>query len=231
MKRFITGMLIAALAVTVASVAMAQEEAHYEGYFYNSANPPVNPNPLPGMGGRGLVTAIYAPMISNFVANEYTWVIDGLLPTGNTVVGTTTYTSYDVSTWPATMTMYEDPANNARPTFYFCPSDIHPLDPRYSDGPIYLKGHFVSFSSQYDVATQQGTFTGQMNWDGGSANGFGKIAPGRRGAYTFGGTTSQFFACIPFAAGYDQAMTGRIFQLTTGAKHTTWGQLRNLYSK
>jgi len=161
MKRSVTAIFAALLVLSVAGAAFAQEEAHYEGYFVNSAHPAVNPNPgVLGMEGRGLVTAIYPPLVSNFVLNEYTWVATGLLPIGNTVSGTTTYTTYDVVSLGATFTMYEDASKDASPTFYNCPADVLPNDPRYSDGAIYLKGHFVSFVSQYDTGSQTGTFQG-----------------------------------------------------------------------
>lgn len=228
MKRFITGMLIAALAVAISGVAMAQEEAHFEGSFVNSTCPPTNPNPAVfGLEGRGLVTALYAPLTSSFVLNEYTWVIKGITPVANTVVGTTCYTSYAVA--GALFTIYEDAGQDARPTFYNCPSDILFADPRYSNGLVYLRGHFTAFNSQYDTFSGTGTFTAQMNWDTGAH--LAELPGGRRGVWTFGGTTTQIFACIPFANGYDQNITGRMFQLTTGTKNTTWGQLRNLYSK
>ncbi len=227
MTRFVTILAAVALVAFSAGAALAQEEAHYEGYFINSAQPPVNPNPQTiGLAGRGLVTALYSPLVSNFTTNEYTWVIQNLLQTGNTVNGTTTYTSYNVSI--SSITIYEDPSQDARGTFYNCPSDINsPTDPRYQDGTVYLRGHFVSFSSTYDPSTQQGTFSGTLNWDSGSH--INDLPLAGRGGWTFGGTTSSNYSCIPTASGYDQAMTGRIFQVTTPAKPNSWGQLKNLY--
>ena len=140
-----------------------------EGFFVNSAHPAANPNPaVVGLAGRGLVTALYAPLVTNFTANEYTWVMSGLLPIANTLYGTTTYTSYDVASIPSSFTVYEDPSQDARPTFYNCPADVDANDPRYSDGVVYLKGHFASFNSQYDTSTQTGTFNGTVSWDAGS---------------------------------------------------------------
>ena len=237
MKRFITGMLVAAFAVTFASVAMAQEEAHFEGFFTNSTCPPTNPNPgVFGVEGRGLVTALYAPLVSNFVANEYTWQIQGLVPVGNVQNGSTCYTSYAVNgpLGVAQFTIYEDPTNDARPVFYLCPSGVGPVppgDPAYTNGAVYLRGHFTAFNSQYDNFSQTGTFTAQVNWDSGNANGFGNLPGGRHGSWTFGGTTNSPFACVPLASGYDQQITGRMFQLTTKAAGKTWGDIRKLYSK
>jgi len=222
------------LSLAVAGVAVAQEEAHYEGYFINSAHPPTNPNPgVIGLEGRGLVTALAfpgSPLTSDFVHFEYTWVLTGALPAASSTVGTTTYTTYNVSLMPATITIYEDKLQDARPTFYLCPADITPSPPgdgRYSNGPIYLRGHFVTLSTQYDSGTLTGTFTGQLNWDSGSH--LFELPIGRRGGFTFGGTTTFDFACIPLASGYDQAMTGRIFQLTTAARTASWGVLRTMY--
>ncbi len=235
MHRLSTIVAIAlALLLLGAGSVWAQEEAHFEGYFINSTQPPVNPNPnVLGLAGRGLVTALYAPLVSNFVVNEYTWVITGLIPTQMTQNGTVTYTIYDGSL--SLFTLYEDPSQNARPTFYYCPSDINSYnDPRYQDGTIYLRGHFApdthgnpAFKTSYDTSTQQGTFTGQVNWDSGSH--LNDIPVGHRGGYTFGGTTSNAYSCIPTASGYDQAMTGRVWQVITPAPRATWGQLRELY--
>ena len=227
MKRYLSAVFAALLLLSLAGSALAQEEAHYEGYFLNSAAPSTSST----LSGRGLVTAIYAPLASNFVANEYTWVIDGLLLTSGYAVATTNYFTWNVSSSPASFTIYEDPTQNARPTFFNCPADLNLGDPRYSDGTVYLKGHFVSFNNQYDSATLTGTFTGTVNWDSGSPDGFGNLPDGRHGAWTFGSTTSAHFTCIPTLPLYDQAMTGRIFQLTTAAGKTSWGKLRRMYGK
>ncbi len=92
MKRFMTAITSAIiLTLCLALPAFAQEEAHYEGYFINSAHPATNPNPgVIGLEGRGLVTALAffgSPLTSDFVTNEYTWVLKGLVPISSTLFG------------------------------------------------------------------------------------------------------------------------------------------------
>ena len=149
--------------------------------------------------------------------------MSGLKVTGTSTSGTTTYASYDLTN--AQMSIYEDAGQDARPTFYNCPSDMTPTDTRYSNGTLYLRGHYTSFLTSYDTSTLTGTFTAQVNWDSGAH--LTDLPPARRGAWKFGGTTTNSFACIP--TGFTWAMTGRIFQVTTAAQHSTWGELRKLY--
>lgn len=218
MRKFVTVLGIAAM-LAFASAAFAQEEAHFEGYWQGNPNPPI----ASLLSGRGLVTALYPPLVSNFVANEYTWTMTGLQVVGANVVGTTEYVAYNLA--GAQFTVYEDATQDARPTFYNCPSDIVGVDPRYSNGNIYLRGHYTQFNTSFDFGTSTGTFTAQLNWDSGSH--LTDLPAARRGAWKFGGTTSIALACIP--ANYDIAMTGRIFQVTTGAANSTWGQLKKMY--
>lgn len=138
------------------------------------------------------------------------------------------YTTY-ITGNPSSFSIYEDPAQNARPTFYNCPSDIIGLDPRYSDGALYLRGHFTQFSTTFDTHADtygQGTYTARLNWDSGAH--VNDLPANRRGGWTFGGTTTDQFACLP-ASQYGQALTGRIFQMTTRTEATTWGHLRTMY--
>lgn len=80
-------------ALVTAGAAFAQEEVHFEGYWVT--------NPFGGPGtsleGRGLVTALYPPLTSNFVANEYTWTTSGLTVAGASVVGSTTYQTFNLA--------------------------------------------------------------------------------------------------------------------------------------
>lgn len=208
-------------ALATAGTAFAQEEVHFEGYWVT--------NPVGGPGttldGRGLVTALYPPLVSNFVANEYTWTTSGLSVAGSSVVGTTTYQTFNLA--GALFTIYEDATQDARPTFYLCPSDIIGADGRYQNGPIYLQGHYTAFSATFDVGTTTGTFNAQVNWDSGSH--LTDFTPARRGAAKFGGTTTQNStgACIP--PGYQIGMTARIFQVTTASNETSWGTLKKVY--
>src|SRR4051794_33534572 len=79
------------LTVGFASAALAQEEAHYEGYSIGS-----NPNPESGtpLNARGLVTALYSPLVSDFVTNEYTWVVEGLIAQGSVLSDSQWVTTY-----------------------------------------------------------------------------------------------------------------------------------------
>ena len=231
------GLLLLWLAAS-AHPACSQELAHFEGYLINSAVPATNPNAgVKGLEGRGLVTAIFAPAAANFTANEYTWVLKGLVPVGSNVSGTTTYTTYD--TTASSLVLYQDPSQDARPTFYDCPADILPSppgDPRYSDGSVfYITWHFRAFMTTYDASTHTGTFSGSAVLDPGQP--YRRLAciivPGD-GPVVFDGTTSADFACIPTTSGYDQAVTARLFCLFgccpyTPARGTSWGRLRQLY--
>ncbi|MBI5837685.1 MAG: hypothetical protein HZB25_10605 [Candidatus Eisenbacteria bacterium] len=220
MLRTATLFLILLLALVVAAPVLAQEEAHFEGFTRNT-----NPN-IAGtvINGRGLVTALYAPLTSNFVANEYTWEILGLTSQGSVLRDSVYYTTYSVI--GSTFSIYEDPAQDARPTYYFCPT-TNP-DGVYNNGAVYLRGHFTQYSTTFDIHADSygvGTFQGMVNWDSGTH--LFELPPGRRGSWQFGGSTTSSYACIP--ASYEQALTGRIFQVTTPVRNSTWGQVRRLY--
>lgn len=222
MTRWIT-VLAVLLSLAVVGAASAQEEAHYEGYTYGS-NPSLAGTELKG---RGLVTALYPPLVSNFVVNEYTWVIDRLYSNGSVLTDSVYNTSHAAGN-ASRFRIWEDKQINARPTFYFCPSDIIGDDIRYEDGALYLQGHFIYYKSTFDIHTDSygmGTFVAQLNWDTGTH--VNDLPLNKRGGWTFGGSTTSAFACIP--PKYEQAMTGRIFQLTTGVTESTWGQLRKAY--
>ena len=211
-------LLILALAAPVA--ALAQEEAHFEGYTHFT-----NPNMIGTLiDGRGLVTALYSPLVSNFGVNEYTWEVGHLMSLGSVLRDSVYRTTYAVT--GSTFSIYEDPSGNARAGFYNCPSTAADAD--FSDGTLYLRGHFVSFTTSFDIHSYNygmGTFNGTVNWDTGSN--IGDLPVGRRGSWQFGGSTTSSYSCIP--PGYDQQMTGRIFQLTTPVTGTTWGNVRKLY--
>ena len=157
-----------------------------------------------------------------------------LIPPG-WVLGDSVYSTNYFCSKTTIFTIFEDASKDASPTFYNCPSDIQCNDYRYRNGGIYLTGHFVSYQSTFDIhaATYgQGTFVASLNWDGGGH--INDLPPGERGGWTFGGTTTSQYACIPKVAlgnacDYDQAMTGRIFRAVTQVKSGTWGGLRQLY--
>ena len=160
MTRWITALAVL-LSLAVAGAAYAQEEAHYEGYTYGS-NPSLAGTELKG---RGLVTALYAPLISNFVKFEYTWVLDKCFSNGSVLRDSVYNTTYAVGN-NSRLRIFEDPLNDARPTFYNCPSDIIGDDPRYQNGALYLQGHFVSYRSTFDIhgdSYGQGTFVATLD--------------------------------------------------------------------
>lgn len=215
-------------AAAFSAPALAQEEAHYEGYA-TGLNSAANGT---WVSARGLVTALYLPLSSDFVANEYTWVITGLIPT-NTTFQDSVYTTVYQPSNDATFAIWEDPCQDARPAFYLCPSGILVADSRYSNscspaGTPYLRGHFTYFMTALNIrsiASGQGTFTATLNWDSGTH--LTQLSPGHRGGWHFGGSTTSVDACLP--AGYQQALTGRIFQATTSISPSTWGRLKKLY--
>ncbi len=219
MRRFVTIALTALTALTLASLAFAQEEAHYEGYFQPGGSVS---GPGQNLHGDGLVTALYPPLVSNFVAKEYTWHISGLTSQGSVNTGGTQFrTNY--TTVGSTFEIWEDPGQDLRPVFYNCPSGV--THPKSTNGTLYLKGFFVSFLTTFDLAIGTGTFQGSLNWASGTH--LSDLPVGRRGAWTFGGTTDNAYACIP--VGSELAITGRIFQLTTPVQGTSWGALKRLY--
>ena len=215
--------------------AQSQELIHMEGYFINSIYPAVNPNPgVNGLEGRGLITALYSPLTSNFVANEYTWVIKGLLATSTRIVGTQSFTNFDTSA--SSFSIYEDPTLDARPTFYNCPVEIWPSppgDPRYSNGTIYLRGHFSSFSTNYDSLTLSGSFLGRIAWDAGPHASQVNCPHPQYSSWALNGYTDSSTPCLPI--GYDRAVFGRYYCLTgdccsvTKAQTGTWSKLRRIY--
>jgi hypothetical protein len=219
---------LAVLALMFVSVplwaAPGPQEGHFEGFTRNT-----NPNIIPGtiIDGRGLVTATFPPLVSNFNTNEYTWELVGLVSQGSVYRDSSYVTVYTCGP-NSTFTIYEDPLQDARPAYYLCPNP-NP-DGVYNNGTVYLKGHFVSYKTTFDVHTDTygvGTFTATVNWDSGTH--LGDLPVGQRGAWQFGGTSTDAYSCIPVLLNYEEAMTGIIYRQITPATGTTWGRIRNLY--
>lgn len=207
-----------------AGVAAAQEELHCEGMAHGLSVSAPGDTPA----ALGLVTSLFPPLTSNFVMNEYTWKLAGLVSRGSTSSdGKVFSTDYDVT--HATLTIYEDPSQDARPTYYNCPAGAAANDPAYGNGTVYLSGPLASFSTSYDSNAGSGSMVITLNWDGGEH--LGELSPGRRAVSPPGEhlTLSTTFACIPLGEGYTEAVTARFFEPATPAPRTTWGQLRKMY--
>ena len=207
-----------------AGPAAAQEEVHCEGMSHGLSISAAGNVPA----AMGLVTALYAPLTSYFASNEYTWEIRGLVSLGSTSAdGVTFQTEYDVT--HATMTIYEDPSQDARSAYYNCPAGMTAGDPAYTNGSKYLTAHFVSFSTTYDLNAGLGGSSFSLNWDGGEH--LLEVPPSRRGVFPPGAqlSFSTNFACIPLSEGYSEQMTARFTQASSPSRRATWGSLRRLY--
>src|SRR5512139_1994110 len=109
MRKSAIGMFLGLLVLFALAPGAASAQTlffDYVGYDYEA--PDLNPTQFGEVGSGyvslGFVPGLFAPLVPNTVANEYTYYISGLTSVSQMTVGSFVITSYS----PGTLSVYED---------------------------------------------------------------------------------------------------------------------------
>jgi hypothetical protein len=223
MRRFVTTLLLACCAVlSVAPAARAQSLLFdYLGFDYEFPNPDPNAFGEPGSGyvAVGTVPFLFAPLVGNTTLNEYTFVVEGLSPTGVMPVG-----SFDIINYSSgTVTIYEQAKLGGTPGTFTPPGPVPP--PSFTDGTAILVGTLTNFQIVIERTSGVGSFEAVFNATGGSQ--IGNFPLNQRTGWTFSGTTGE---ALNIPDGYSHQIDGQTFlNGPVSAKHMSWGRLKAGY--
>lgn len=164
----------------------------------------------------GVVTAIVAPLFWSPSIYAYTMHVDGLISTGETLVGTTRVVEYAagriafyVDNLPSNHDYGVNPPNATAPS-------------TFTDGfATYLEGDFTSFTLTHNSANASGSFVGQIEFDGGNA--YPQLQS--NASYSIGANVANISP-----AGYDLQWNGAVFvDGPLGLENGTWSGVKSLY--
>ena len=225
MKKLATRVLLSALLfAALPSVAGAQSLLFdYLGFDYESPNP--NPATFGELGsgyvGLGTVPGLFAPLVGNVVANEYTYVMNGLTPISVTPVGS--YLVIDYS--PGTLSIYEDSRSTGTIADYGTnpPSPVAPAS--FTDGVLFLQGAITGFQFVLNTANGTGSFESHFDVTGGAQ--LGNFALNQRSGWQFAGASGN---ALNIPAGYAHQIDGQTFlDPPLPTRNITWGKLKATY--
>lgn len=209
---FLTPLFLIVFAVS----AYAQDEQilHMSGEAWEDGGfpPSVSGDMLSAVG---VLTDIENPLVWDTDSYAYTWYMRDLVSLGATVFGTTHIVSYS----GGFLTIYVDwlPSNHdygVNPPNATAPAT-------FIDGiSTYLDGYFVSFSLNFNSATANGSFSGQLNFTGGDVFGLLNATDG----WTFGSNIAGFSP-----EGYDLELNGSVYLQVVGVEQETWAGIKSLY--
>lgn len=221
MRKLVTTLFLLACAVAVAPAARAQSLLFdYVGFDYESPNP--NPGTFGELGsgyvGLGTVPNLFGPLVTNVVANEYTYVMSGMTPTGVVPVGPFLIINYT----PGTIEIYEDSRSLGTAADYGVspPNAVAPSS--FTDGTQVLVGSLTSFQFVVDTANGTGSFEAVFNVTGGSQ--LANFPLNQRAGWTFAGSSGN---ALNIPAGYAHQIDGQTFLDAPVTTHrTTWGRVK-----
>jgi len=223
MRSVVTTLILAVCAVlSLAPAARAQSMLFdYVGFDYEYPNPDPGTFGEPGSGyvGLGTVPFLFAPLVSNTTLNEYTFVIQGLSPSGVLHVG-----GYDIINYSSgSVTIYEDAKSGGTVATYTAPGPIVP--PTFTDGTTILVGTLTNFQLVIDTSNGVGSFEAVFTATGGTQ--IGNFPLNQRTGWTFSGTTGEALNIPP---GYSHQIDGQTFlDAAVAARHMSWGRLKAGY--
>jgi hypothetical protein len=224
MRRFATTFLLAACAaLSLASAARGDSLLFdYVGFDYEFPNP--NPATFgePGSGyvGLGTVAFLFAPLVTNTAANEYTFVIECQTPSVMPV-GAMEIVNYATGT----VTIYED-SKTTGTAADFAPNPPNGQVPgTFTDGTAILVASLTNFQLIVDTTNGVGSFEAVMNINGGSQ--LSNFPLNQRTGWTFSGTTGE---ALNIPAGYYHQIDGQSFlSAPVAARRITWSKLKAGY--
>jgi hypothetical protein len=195
----------------------------YVGFDYEDPDPDTTTFGEAGSGyvGVGFVPKLFAPLVADTMANEYTYLFSGLAP-----VASASFPPYVVLDYsPGTLTVYEDSKSTGTPADYGVYPSNAVAPSTFSDGTVFLTGTLTSFRFILNTSNATGSFEARYDITGGSQ--FVNIPPDRRTGWTFAGSTGNASNIPP---GYEHQIDGQTFlnEPTPTAKGS-WGSLKTRF--
>jgi hypothetical protein len=195
----------------------------YVGFDYESPNP--DPSQF-GELGSGYVSVgecpvLYAPLTFNYAANQYTYVISGLVSINRQNVGPFIIVDYS----PGNLSVYEDDKTLGTAFDYGVNPPNATAPSTFNDGTLILSGPITNFRFVFNTSDNSGSFEGEFTANGGSQ--LANIPPGDRSGWTFAGATSN---ALNIPAGYQHQIDGQvILEQAVPTRDASWGRLKANY--
>lgn len=219
---FLLGMFALNAGFTPAAGA-AQLLFDYVGYDYESPNPDASQFGELGSGyvSLGEVPVLFAPLVFNTVANEYTYVISGLTAVNRNVVGPFIIVDYA----GGALDVYEDSRNLGTAYDFGVNPPNATAPPTFVDGTHFLGGALTNFRFVFNTVDNSGSFEANYQVTGGSQ--LANVPVSLRSGWTFAGVTSNE---INMPEGYEHQVDGQVLvEEVVPAKDTSWGALKANY--
>jgi len=216
---FLLGMFALNAGFTPAAGA-AQLLFDYVGFGYESPNG--NPGVFADLGegyvSVGEVPVLYAPLVFDTGANQYTY----HLTAGPVTLRATNAGFVFAQFNGGTLDVYEDAST---PFDYGINPPNATAPPTFVDGTLYLQGQLTSFVMVFDANSNSGSFEANYTVIGGSQ--FANIPENKRSGWTFSGVTGN---ALNIPEGYAHQVDGQVFvDEVVPAQPTSWGALKANY--
>ncbi len=225
MRRLMTPWIVAAFALLAyAPVTHAQTLLFdYVGFDYQTPSTSSTVFGAPGSSytGVGTVPNLFAPIVFDTNANEYTYVMSGLVVSGVQQFGQFKIITYS----PGTITIYED-SRLGGTTADFGINPPNPTVPAtFTDGTPIVVGSLTSFQFVQDTASGTGSFEAVFNVTGGTQ--LANFPLNQRKGWTFSGATVN---ALNIPQGYAHQVDGQTFlDAPSAARKVSWGSLKANY--
>ena len=219
---FLLGMFALNAGFTPAAGA-AQLLFDYVGFGYESPN--FDPGTFLGLGegyvSVGEVPVLYAPLVFDTGANQYTY----HLVAGPAVARFQNGGFVVVQLTGGTLNVYEDSNTLGTPFDYGINPPNATAPPTFVDGTLYLQGQLTSFTFVLDTNSNSGSFEANYTVVGGSQ--LANIPVNKRSGWTFSGVTGN---ALNIPEGYAHQVDGQVFvDEVVPAQPTSWGALKANY--
>lgn len=195
----------------------------YVGFDYESPNP--DPTQF-GELGSGYVSVgecpvLFAPLVFNHAANQYTYVISGLTSINRQNVGSYIIVDYSAGN----LSVYEDDRGSGTAFDYGVNPPNATAPSTFNDGTLYLSGPVTRFRFVFNTGNNSGSFEGEFEATGGSQ--LSNIPAGDRQGWTFAGATSN---ALNIPQGYAHQIDGQvILEQAVPTRDASWGRLKANY--
>ena len=202
----------------------AQLFIDYFGYDYES------PNPNPGTFGEpgsvynslGPAPNLYAPLLPDTSANQYTYYFTNLNPILVQNFGTFVVINYA----PGGLFQVWEDSKLTGTAFDFGVNPPNATAPStFTDGTKFVEGSIDQFQIVLNLATGSGSFDANFTMTGGSQ--LVNVPANQRTGWTFAGTTANE---LNRPSGYDHQVDGQIFlNEPTPTQPKSWGAIKARY--